>query len=160
MCVFSPELCVCNIRSVLLTQWTSENCSVKLSMTDPWSLAAVTVGLPFMEDLTHVSSAAWRLDTTSTTTLGGFLMALHASQIRGQSVWMESVWSQDVTWSLDLSSRRTPAWCVEATTQPAFITEVFIKATGRTTDCLGTVRSLWSRPEPHTSEWLITAETI
>lgn len=27
-------------------------------------------------------------------------------------------------------------------------------------DCLGTVRSLWSRPEPHTSEWLITAETI
>lgn len=49
MHVFSPELCVCNIRSVLLTLWTSENCSVKLSMTDLWSLAAVTTGLPFME---------------------------------------------------------------------------------------------------------------
>lgn len=49
MHVFSPELCLCNIRSVLLTLWTSENCSVKLSMTDLWSLAAVTTGLPFME---------------------------------------------------------------------------------------------------------------
>jgi len=45
MCAFS----LCNIRSVLLALWTSENYSVKLSMTDPWSLAAVTIGLPFME---------------------------------------------------------------------------------------------------------------
>jgi len=45
MCAFS----LCNIRSVLLALWTSENYSVKLSMTDPWSLATVTIGLPFME---------------------------------------------------------------------------------------------------------------
>lgn len=46
----------------------------------------------YLQVLTLVSSAAWQLDTTFTTTLVGSLMALLANQNRGPSVWTESVW--------------------------------------------------------------------